>query len=382
MSVRLYRDGIADALRRDSRFRVVGSAASLDDAQRRSSPRSPAPGRRLVDLDLAEGVDAVRDAARRRGRRRASSRSPCARPTRTSSRGPRPASPVSSRATRRSRELLDAVGARVTDEVPCRRPSRPRCCAASRRCRVRARRPRRRTLTRARARDREPDRRRALEQGDRRLAPHRARRRSRTTCTTSSRSWASRRRTEAVVAARARGELEPDLDPRSRRIRLRLDPKSDPAIHSRAARRRAESRTAPRGEAVGAHQDRAHRHGTAATRDRSRIIAREPDLDARRGARRGRRRAGGGRARRRADFVIVGRTPRPTTTWTRSSAPASACVRSRCTPTARRASSTSSGRIASSLGEISPDTLLRTIRAVAGWDVEHVTDETSERRTV
>ena len=34
------------------------------------------------------------------------------------------------------------------------------------------------------------------------------------------------------------------------------------------------------------------------------------------------------------------------------------------------------------LGEISSDTLLRTIRAVPGWDAEAVTDETSERRTV
>ena len=34
------------------------------------------------------------------------------------------------------------------------------------------------------------------------------------------------------------------------------------------------------------------------------------------------------------------------------------------------------------LGEISADTLLRTIRAVPGWDAEAVTDETSERRTV
>jgi DNA-binding NarL/FixJ family response regulator len=34
------------------------------------------------------------------------------------------------------------------------------------------------------------------------------------------------------------------------------------------------------------------------------------------------------------------------------------------------------------LGEISADTLLRTIRAVPGWDGEPATDETSERRTV
>ena len=30
-----------------------------------------------------------------------------------------------------------------------------------------------------------------------------------------------------------------------------------------------------------------------------------------------------------------------------------------------------------SLGEISPDTLVQTIRAVPAWDTEHVTDETS-----
>jgi DNA-binding NarL/FixJ family response regulator len=34
------------------------------------------------------------------------------------------------------------------------------------------------------------------------------------------------------------------------------------------------------------------------------------------------------------------------------------------------------------LGEISSDTLLGTIRAVPGWDVDAATDETSERRTV
>jgi DNA-binding NarL/FixJ family response regulator len=58
VSVRLYRDGIADALRRDPRFQVVGSAASLEYAQRDGLP--PSPDVVLVDLDLAEGVDVVR----------------------------------------------------------------------------------------------------------------------------------------------------------------------------------------------------------------------------------------------------------------------------------------------------------------------------------
>jgi two-component system, NarL family, nitrate/nitrite response regulator NarL len=58
VSVRLYRDGITDALRRDSRFQVVGNAASLESAQSDGLPASPDVV--LVDLDLAEGVDVVR----------------------------------------------------------------------------------------------------------------------------------------------------------------------------------------------------------------------------------------------------------------------------------------------------------------------------------
>jgi len=58
VSVRLYRDGIADALRRDPRFRVVGSAASLDSA--RLDDLAASPDVVLVDLDLAEGVNVVR----------------------------------------------------------------------------------------------------------------------------------------------------------------------------------------------------------------------------------------------------------------------------------------------------------------------------------
>jgi DNA-binding NarL/FixJ family response regulator len=58
VSVRLYRDGIADALRRDPRFRVVGSEASLGSAQ--LDDLAAAPDVVLVDLDLSEGVNVVR----------------------------------------------------------------------------------------------------------------------------------------------------------------------------------------------------------------------------------------------------------------------------------------------------------------------------------
>ena len=169
-------------------------------------------------------------------------------------------------------------------------------------------------------------------------------------------------RTEAVAVARARGELDPDLDPR-RRDPDPAESKSDPAIHSRRARRGAQTRAQwPEGESVGAHKDRAHRHGTAATRHR-------PGGDRSRARSRARRRARGtstsatvvelddrtssssARTRPRADV----RSPSP---------PAAACARSRCRPTARRACSSSSGRTASPLGEISSETLVRTIRAV------------------
>jgi DNA-binding NarL/FixJ family response regulator len=60
VSVRLYRDGIADAVGRDSRFRVVGAAATFEDARAQldALPRPPAAA--LVDLGLAEGVGAAR----------------------------------------------------------------------------------------------------------------------------------------------------------------------------------------------------------------------------------------------------------------------------------------------------------------------------------
>ena len=58
--MRLYRDGIADALRRDPRFRVVGSAGALDEAgiQLAALPRPPDVA--LVDLGLPEGAGAAR----------------------------------------------------------------------------------------------------------------------------------------------------------------------------------------------------------------------------------------------------------------------------------------------------------------------------------
>ena len=65
VSVRLYRDGIADAVGRDSRFRVVGSAATLDDAKEqlaalRSGP--PAPRSSTSDSPRAAGAArALRD---------------------------------------------------------------------------------------------------------------------------------------------------------------------------------------------------------------------------------------------------------------------------------------------------------------------------------
>ena len=115
--VRLYRDGIADALRRDPRFEVVGSAASLDNARRDGLPASPDVV--LVDLDLAEGVDVVR-----------------------ALRVEWPAASIVALAVREAdediiswaeagvsglvsrdatlSELLDSVAGAVTDEVPCR----------------------------------------------------------------------------------------------------------------------------------------------------------------------------------------------------------------------------------------------------------------------
>jgi DNA-binding NarL/FixJ family response regulator len=60
VSVRLYRDGIVDALRRDSRFRVVGSAASLRTAREGLEGLTTAPHVALLDLDLPDGYGAAR----------------------------------------------------------------------------------------------------------------------------------------------------------------------------------------------------------------------------------------------------------------------------------------------------------------------------------
>ena len=119
VGVRLYRDGIVDALRRDARFRVVGSAASLRTAREELDGLLSAPHVALLDLDLPEGVRRGARAARDLARRSPSSRSPSARPTTTSSPGPRPASPASSRAARSMGQLLDAMAAAVDDEVLC-----------------------------------------------------------------------------------------------------------------------------------------------------------------------------------------------------------------------------------------------------------------------
>jgi two-component system nitrate/nitrite response regulator NarL len=55
VSVRLYRDGIAEALGRDPRFRLAGTAGALDDARMRLAMLSHPPDVALVDLGLPEG---------------------------------------------------------------------------------------------------------------------------------------------------------------------------------------------------------------------------------------------------------------------------------------------------------------------------------------
>jgi len=60
VGVRLYRDGIVDALRRDRRFRVVGSAASLRTARDELEALLTSPHVALLDLDLPEGFGAAR----------------------------------------------------------------------------------------------------------------------------------------------------------------------------------------------------------------------------------------------------------------------------------------------------------------------------------
>jgi DNA-binding NarL/FixJ family response regulator len=60
VAVRLYRDGIADALTRDARFRVVGRAGALADAHVQLERLPCAPDVSLVDLALPEGAGAAR----------------------------------------------------------------------------------------------------------------------------------------------------------------------------------------------------------------------------------------------------------------------------------------------------------------------------------
>lgn len=65
VSVRLYRDGIADALGRDPRFRLVGSAGELGAARELLEGLTRPPDVALVDLALPEGAGVAR--ALRRG---------------------------------------------------------------------------------------------------------------------------------------------------------------------------------------------------------------------------------------------------------------------------------------------------------------------------
>jgi two-component system nitrate/nitrite response regulator NarL len=60
VAVRLYRDGIADALERDPRFRLVGSAGALDGACDQLDRLGEPPAVALVDLGLPEGAGATR----------------------------------------------------------------------------------------------------------------------------------------------------------------------------------------------------------------------------------------------------------------------------------------------------------------------------------
>jgi len=60
VSVRLYRDGIADALQQDGRFRLVGSYGSLESARRDLGGAAEPAEVALVDVHLGEGEDTVR----------------------------------------------------------------------------------------------------------------------------------------------------------------------------------------------------------------------------------------------------------------------------------------------------------------------------------
>jgi two-component system nitrate/nitrite response regulator NarL len=60
VSVRLYRDGIGDALQQDRRFRVVGSAPSLEAARERLDALAGPPDVVLVDVGMEDGARAAR----------------------------------------------------------------------------------------------------------------------------------------------------------------------------------------------------------------------------------------------------------------------------------------------------------------------------------
>lgn len=60
VAVRLYRNGIADALARDTRFRVVGRSGALQEAQTQLLLLPDAPAVTVVDLGLPEGAGAAR----------------------------------------------------------------------------------------------------------------------------------------------------------------------------------------------------------------------------------------------------------------------------------------------------------------------------------
>jgi len=60
VAVRLYREGIADALRRDPRFQLVGSGASLEDAELSLCSLARPPDVTLVDVELPQGAMVAR----------------------------------------------------------------------------------------------------------------------------------------------------------------------------------------------------------------------------------------------------------------------------------------------------------------------------------
>jgi two-component system nitrate/nitrite response regulator NarL len=62
--VRLYREGIAEAVARDGRFRAVGTAASLGEAREQLDRLERAPDAVLIDLGLAERAADVHELRR------------------------------------------------------------------------------------------------------------------------------------------------------------------------------------------------------------------------------------------------------------------------------------------------------------------------------